>query len=57
MNQDEFIAMKMLTRWKEIQREQPNKPRPDIEWMLGILDVVREYDKPIEQEPEKEILY
>jgi len=24
MNQDEFIAMKMLTRWKEIQREQPN---------------------------------
>lgn len=57
MNQDEFIAMKMLTRWKEIQKEQPNKPRPDIEWMLGILDVVREYDKPIEQEPEKEILY
>ena len=45
MNQDEFIAMKMLTRWKEIQREQPNKPRPDIEWMLGILDVVRGYDK------------
>jgi hypothetical protein len=42
---DEYIAMKMLTRFKELKREDPKKPHPDIGWMLEILDVVREYDK------------
>lgn len=45
MPQDEYIAMKMLTRFKELKREDPKKPQPDIGWMLEILDVVRHYDK------------
>jgi hypothetical protein len=45
LKNDEFIAMKMLTRFKELKREDPKKPHPDIGWMLEILEVVREYDK------------
>lgn len=44
---DEYIAMKMLTRFKRLQKEDPNKPRPDIGWMIEILKVVRFYDKEI----------
>ena len=42
---DDYIAMKMLTRHKELRKEMPKKPHPDLEWMLGLLEVVREYDK------------
>lgn len=45
MDRDEYIAMKMLTRFKELKREDPKKPRPDIGWMLEILEVVRHYEK------------
>ena len=31
---DKFIAMKMLVRFKELRKEQPKKPSPDIGWML-----------------------
>ena len=41
MDKDEFIAMKMLTRFKELRREDPKKPQPDIGWMLELLEVVR----------------
>lgn len=47
MTHDEYVAMKMLTRHKELRKEMPNKPQPDIEWMLGLLDVARHYDKKI----------
>lgn len=42
---DEYVAMKMLTRHRQLRKEMPNKPHPDIEWMLGLLDVARRYDK------------
>jgi hypothetical protein len=45
MGRDEYIAMKMLTRFKELKREDPKKPHPDIGWMLEILEVVRHYEK------------
>ena len=45
VNRDEYIAMKMLTRFKQLKKEDPKKPHPDIGWMLEILEVVREYDK------------
>lgn len=40
---DEFIAMKMLTRFKQLRREDPNKPQPDIGWMIELLQVVRNH--------------
>jgi len=43
-NKDEIIAMKMLVRFKELKKEQPNKPRPDIGWMLDLLEVARHYE-------------
>lgn len=45
MDRDEYIAMKMLTRFKELKREDPKKPHPDIGWMLELLEVVRHYEK------------
>lgn len=45
MPKDEYIAMKMLTRFKELKREDPKKPHPDIGWMLELLEVVRHYEK------------
>lgn len=42
---DEFIAMKMLVRFKELKKEQPNKPRPDIGWMLDLLQTARYYER------------
>lgn len=42
-DRDEFIAMKMLTRFKQLRREDPNKPQPDIGWMLELLQVVRDH--------------
>lgn len=42
---DEFVAMKMLTRFKQLRREDPHKPQPDIGWMLELLHVVREYER------------
>jgi hypothetical protein len=47
---DEFVALKMLTCFKQLRRAQPNKPCPDIGWMLCLLDTAREatreYDAP-----------
>jgi len=42
---DDYIAMKMVTRDRELRREMPKKPIRDMEWMLGLLEVVREYDR------------
>jgi hypothetical protein len=44
MPKDEFIAMKMLTRFKELRREQPKKPQPDLGWMLDLLQVARHHE-------------
>jgi hypothetical protein len=41
MTRDDYIAMKMLTRYKELRREQPSKPQPDLGWMLDLLEVSR----------------
>lgn len=43
MTREEFIAMKMLVRFKELRKEQPRKPQPDIGWMLDLLEVVRKH--------------
>lgn len=40
---DEFVAMKMLSRFKELRRTWPDK-QVDIEFMLGLLEVARETD-------------
>jgi hypothetical protein len=40
----DYIAMKMMARFKEIRRECPNKPLPDMECMLGLLEVVRDLE-------------
>ena len=40
---DDQIAVKMLSRYKEI-RKNTFKRMADVEMMLGLLDVVREYD-------------
>ena len=52
---DDYIAMKMLSRFKEIKKAHPDKLIVDIECMLGLLDVVRKYDikPPIGIIPEK----
>lgn len=42
MTRDEFIAMKMLTCYKQLKRADKNKPQPDIGWMLEILVVSRD---------------
>lgn len=41
---DEKLARRMMTRFKELRREQPGKHRPDIEWMLCLLMEVRAND-------------
>jgi len=47
---DDQIAIKMLSRYKEV-RKNTFKKMADVEMMLGLLDVVREYDiKPPNQE-------
>jgi len=48
--EDEQIAVKMLSELKRLQRRDPDKPRPDVGWMLAILDVVRECDEENEKE-------
>lgn len=45
IQKDDFIAMKMLTRHRELRKEMPKKPHPDLDWMLGLLEIVRMYDK------------
>lgn len=42
MTRDEFIAMKMLTCYKQLKRVDKNKPHPDIGWMQEILAVSRD---------------
>ena len=41
---DEQVALKMMARLKQIKRMYPNKPQPDIEMMLGMIEVVRACD-------------
>jgi len=41
--EDDQIAIKMLIRFKQIKKD-TSKKMVDIEMMLGLLDVVREYD-------------
>lgn len=38
---DYFVAMKMVTAFKELKKADPNKPRPDHSWMLSLLDASR----------------
>lgn len=45
---DEFIAMKMLLCFKDLRRQDPAKPQPDVGWMECLLEASRaaghEYD-------------
>lgn len=41
------IVKEMLVRFKELKKEQPNKPRPDIGWMLDLLQTARYYERNI----------
>lgn len=38
---DEEIALRMLVRFKELRRAWPDKPLPDIGWMLELLEIAR----------------
>lgn len=42
MTRDEFIAMKMLTAYRALKKEQPKKPHPDVGWMAVLLEVSRD---------------
>lgn len=58
MTRDEFIAMKMLTCYKQLKRVDKNKPHPDIGWMQEILEVSRragvEFDtKQVSEQPKE----
>jgi hypothetical protein len=41
LSEDEQIAIKMMTRYKQLKRESPHKPGPDTGWMLELLKVAR----------------
>ena len=41
LSDDEFIGMKMLTRFKLLKRVDKNKPHPDIGWMIELHDAAR----------------
>ena len=42
------IAIKMMTEFKALRREEPNKPSPDTGWMLDLLIVVRRFDREVD---------
>lgn len=44
MPKDDFICMKMMTRYNQLRQEHPQKPRPDVGWMSELLDVARSLD-------------
>ena len=39
------LCVDMMTRFKQLKKEDPYKPSPDITWMSELLKVVRLHDK------------
>jgi len=36
-DKEEAVGLAMLTRFKELKRAEPNKPLPDVGWMIELL--------------------
>ena len=47
------LCVDMMTRFKQLKRDDPYKPTPDITWMGELLKVVRLHDKGILNEINK----